>query len=125
SSSHHILSADDVNVPRDTLLLSASTATTAIYTLSLHDALPISLSIGIWKLLILPVTLSSPANTASGLRMDSAWAATGASRPTIRSEEHTSELQSLTNLVCRLLLEKKKILDLPHDKRCPTANTRS
>src|SRR5262249_59260894 len=31
-----------------------------------------------------------------------------------RSEEHTSELQSLTNLVCRLLLEKKKTTPLPH-----------
>src|SRR5262249_61727851 len=34
-----------------------------------------------------------------------------AQRTTLRSEEHTSELQSLTNLVCRLLLEKKKIID--------------
>src|SRR5258706_1395102 len=35
----------------------------------------------------------------------------GRARPTPRSEEHTSELQSLTNLVCRLLLEKKKSMD--------------
>src|SRR5688572_32066309 len=39
---------------------------------------------------------------------------TGASRATGRSEEHTSELQSQSNLVCRLLLEKKKITILPH-----------
>src|SRR6266576_6917497 len=61
------------------------TATTEIYTLSLHDALPIS-----------PVSLapySWPART---------W------RTPARSEEHTSELQSRRDLVCRLLLEKKK-----------------
>src|SRR2546427_6818603 len=35
--------------------------------------------------------------------------------PVLRSEEHTSELQSQSNLVCRLLLEKKKQIDTPHD----------
>src|ERR1035438_10893996 len=63
------------------------TATTEIYTLSLHDALPICCS-------------SSPAGIWS--RRD------GLFRFWIRSEEHTSELQSLRHLVCRLLLEKKK-----------------
>src|SRR6266850_829568 len=65
------------------------TATTEIYTLSLHDALPIS---------------TTPASRR-------AWRST-ASSSTVgprRSEEHTSELQSPCNLVCRLLLEKKKI----------------
>src|SRR5882724_13398867 len=66
------------------------TATTEIYTLSLHDALPI------W---IRPIALP-------------AWTCTARSRATCfprhRSEEHTSELQSLRHLVCRLLLEKKK-----------------
>src|ERR1019366_10648646 len=62
------------------------TATTEIYTLSLHDALPI------WQ----RPTCAMPTCKRS------IW-----STPT-RSEEHTSELQSLTNLVCRLLLEKKK-----------------
>src|SRR5229473_8711311 len=62
------------------------TATTEIYTLSLHDALPISPAPGpFWEL---PVTCLP------------------SRRP--RSEEHTSELQSLAYLVCRLLLEKKK-----------------
>src|SRR5450631_4875917 len=64
------------------------TATTEIYTLSLHDALPISLH-------------SSEVRHRSG-RPDPAGT------PTRRSEEHTSELQSHVNLVCRLLLEKKK-----------------
>src|SRR2546430_3082574 len=67
------------------------TATTEIYTLSLHDALPISRS------------LSCSRSYSSLIRE---------SRKTyevfLRSEEHTSELQSQSNLVCRLLLEKKK-----------------
>src|SRR5258706_1197889 len=67
------------------------TATTEIYTLSLHDALPISAS-SVMPLAPLPVP-------ARGIRR---------SPSASRSEEHTSELQSLTNLVCRLLLEKKK-----------------
>src|SRR5256885_12888267 len=73
------------------------TATTEIYTLSLHDALPIS---------------PPRAPVADSAR--STWVATttgGSSMPVARaarSEEHTSELQSPCNLVCRLLLEKKK-----------------
>src|SRR5215216_7903168 len=62
------------------------TATTEIYTLSLHDALPISTSA-----------------TCQTRRRPSAT-----HRPKWRSEEHTSELQSPDHLVCRLLLEKKK-----------------
>src|SRR5258707_11930037 len=68
------------------------TATTEIYTLSLHDALPIS-----------------PIRTAArldGPDRSAAPTATGTTRT--RSEEHTSELQSRQYLVCRLLLEKKK-----------------
>src|SRR5574337_2180649 len=63
------------------------TATTEIYTLSLHDALPISSS-----------TASAPIGPSTA----------GFCEPGTRSEEHTSELQSPLNLVCRLLLEKKK-----------------
>src|SRR2546430_6178470 len=70
------------------------TATTEIYTLSLHDALPISLQ-GVWRpffsrravIGLVPSKLTYSHH---------------------RSEEHTSELQSQSNLVCRLLLEKKK-----------------
>src|SRR6266699_7164364 len=69
------------------------TATTEIYTLSLHDALPIPPSRPGWT--SSPPT--SPSVTSSS--------APGWSR---RSEEHTSELQSRPHLVCRLLLEKKK-----------------
>src|SRR2546430_9095138 len=72
------------------------TATTEIYTLSLHDALPICSPVAafvpeacleFWK--------RGVAGDQQGMRE-------------VRSEEHTSELQSQSNLVCRLLLEKKK-----------------
>src|SRR2546425_3445895 len=63
------------------------TATTEIYTLSLHDALPISWTAGYCRLLGQPISHFHFFH---------------------RSEEHTSELQSLAYLVCRLLLEKKK-----------------
>src|SRR5256885_16988257 len=70
------------------------TATTEIYTLSLHDALPISPE----RLCRFPLS-----RFAGGGRHPRR----GAARPAQRSEEHTSELQSPCNLVCRLLLEKK------------------
>src|SRR5256885_11052145 len=71
------------------------TATTEIYTLSLHDALPI--------LLAYLTKAGVPWAIGTSGRMESA-------KPNLdlRSEEHTSELQSPCNLVCRLLLEKKK-----------------
>src|SRR2546430_5771328 len=71
------------------------TATTEIYTLSLHDALPISSA---------AATSGSPAAVARTRSLTSR----GTSSARRRSEEHTSELQSQSNLVCRLLLEKKK-----------------
>src|SRR5260370_32824828 len=73
------------------------TATTEIYTLSLHDALPICHE---------PRRSRRPCRRAA--RAAAAGPATGAARRQGRSEEHTSELQSHLNLVCRLLLEKKK-----------------
>src|SRR2546430_9984117 len=75
------------------------TATTEIYTLSLHDALPISSRRCGERSL-----RNYPAASLRGSRSRcSRW-----SRSPARSEEHTSELQSQSNLVCRLLLEKKK-----------------
>src|SRR5256885_7210532 len=73
------------------------TATTEIYTLSLHDALPISLGRGIH---------ARPVRRAA--RLGDGWRGVRALERALRSEEHTSELQSPCNLVCRLLLEKKK-----------------
>src|SRR2546430_13101582 len=81
------------------------TATTEIYTLSLHDALPISFYMLKFR------SMRPDAEAASG----PVWAVPNDPRRTRRvvwhrprSEEHTSELQSQSNLVCRLLLEKKK-----------------
>src|SRR5215208_5443012 len=66
------------------------TATTEIYTLSLHDALPIS------------------SNTTASRSTTMVASSAGGNSSVTRSEEHTSELQSRGHLVCRLLLEKKK-----------------
>src|SRR5690349_24927900 len=88
-------------------------ANTEIYTLSLHDALPISFrgrrvvhvtaraicgraASNCWQMVVLPPPEGAEIKTSNGLD-------TG-----VRSEEHTSELQSRRDLVCRLLLEKKK-----------------
>src|SRR5215208_8243502 len=73
-------------------------ATTEIYTLSLHDALPFSL-----------VTAEALAAGVPVVASDQIGAAEDVDRSVCpRSEEHTSELQSRGQLVCRLLLEKKK-----------------
>src|SRR5262249_59984452 len=82
------------------------TATSEIYTLSLHDALPIyspdsRQRVGGWALMVGTIS-----QWHRGFQRLSFQAQNVLSMA--RSEEHTSELQSLTNLVCRLLLEKKK-----------------
>src|SRR5256885_8867118 len=79
------------------------TATTEIYTLSLHDALPICRLAPTRA--VVEHHLRAAQASSRGIRMQSAFAPLNAVR---RSEEHTSELQSPCNLVCRLLLEKKK-----------------
>src|SRR5258708_28685791 len=79
------------------------TATTEIYTLSLHDALPIS---------------ECHEHRRAGQRGEDERARDAAvAQPFLRSEEHTSELQSPDHLVCRLLLEKKKYIR--HHSPCP------
>src|SRR5688572_31634448 len=92
------------------------TPTTGIYTLSLHDALPISGSVTV-------ITYSSRLPFWATVKRSltrTFWVCGAPERSkygqlilevstTSRSEEHTSELQSQSNLVCRLLLEKKKI----------------
>src|SRR5690606_41272218 len=105
-------------LPRTTIVYAyyfvIDTTATEIYTLSLHDALP-----------ILIASLQSPGvepearqqlyelipGVAAELRVllhERAPDKTATERTLARSEEHTSELQSRENLVCRLLLEKKK-----------------
>src|SRR3712207_9121636 len=98
------------------------TATTEIYTLSLHDALPI------WRPRWSPWRTAPPAPgvdrpgrrrpgrarrpaTVSGAPPRGSRRSRRRPRPAGRSEEHTSELQSRQYLVCRLLLEKKKKKD--------------
>src|SRR5689334_24145884 len=82
------------------------TSTTEIYTLSLHDALPIfRRSRSIQRRLRI---CSSQAPSAVGFFSRSRPSRAEAN-VSWRSEEHTSELQSQFHLVCRLLLEKKKI----------------
>src|SRR5256885_12625530 len=80
------------------------TATTEIYTLSLHDALPICIEM--------------PEDRLAAGKSEHGTLTLAASHQ--RSEEHTSELQSPCNLVCRLLLEKKKKLKTPPNNRRPT-----
>src|SRR2546425_7150796 len=86
------------------------TATTEIYTLSLHDALPIS-SAQVRRAAVAALGQPGGARAAELARAtyqtDPSYEVRAAAL-TARSEEHTSELQSLAYLVCRLLLEKKK-----------------
>src|SRR5690348_17785552 len=94
-------------------------STTEIYTLSLHDALPIWIMMALGKS---PARID-PGKVAiafgeerlvergmqkEGVRLERIREIMGLSEYEIRSEEHTSELQSPVHLVCRLLLEKKK-----------------
>src|SRR5688572_32002482 len=79
------------------------TATTQLYTLSLHDALPI-------------YDAKPDARSLRGVAGRADCAAPYHPRHHRRSEEHTSELQSQSNLVCRLLLEKK---NRSSDQGCP------
>src|SRR5256885_14893152 len=101
----------DSNIPSPTESIFPSffffndTATTEIYTLSLHDALPIS---------------SSRSRRHAGVPFHF-FPHFCRSGPPGRSEEHTSELQSPCNLVCRLLLEKKK---RPVNSTATTVKTR-
>src|SRR5206468_6473379 len=86
------LSIASSQLPPICLFFFNATATTEIYTLSLHDALPIS--------------SMRPCSTTAARRMHCFRRGGHCWRQ--RSEEHTSELQSRSDLVCRLLLEKKK-----------------
>src|SRR5207248_10431367 len=99
------------------IFLFTATHTTEIYTLSLHDALPILERTKMRTLCTMPsstertcITLapSEASSSISSYAIRSSRRARGTTRGSERSEEHTSELQSPYDLVCRLLLEKKK-----------------
>src|SRR5438876_5750437 len=89
-------------------------ATTEIYTLSLHDALPIS-------------SRSTRSCARCARRTDACTLCMKRGRAGSRSEEHTSELQSPVHLVCRLLLEKKKKINnnsSTYDSYCKNVTSR-
>src|SRR5690606_41798648 len=103
-------------------LLLTTTVCPALYTLSLHDALPICLILSPpgWSGEVMTTRQPVPVKWPRPFEVCSSWvvrlpnptatrSATGDVRSRRRSEEHTSELQSRENLVCRLLLEKKNI----------------
>src|SRR5207249_8996557 len=82
-------------------------APSEIYSLSLHDALPIS---GVFHNLRVPVVRSRDDHEVHVLAVENGAVVLGGRKlflSDLRSEEHTSELQSRFDLVCRLLLEKK------------------
>src|SRR5690349_24233951 len=80
-----------------------TTPTSEIYTLSLHDALPISPNAK-------PFTAATMGFEEFSILSNTLWPRAESSVACDRSEEHTSELQSRRELVCRLLLEKKKMI---------------
>src|SRR3712207_7749942 len=97
-------------IPRDRLIFFFNdTATTEIYTLSLHDALPI--------LLLNLITFVHLPDRQNVSFVQLVWLLARIDHEDLetfpRSEKHTSELQSRQYLVCRLLLEKKKTTLLP------------
>src|SRR3712207_7730648 len=87
------------------------TATTEIYTLSLHDALPISIGSQTMQVFT-PGEVTGKSEDTGKKRAANKYLA-------VRSEEHTSELQSRQYLVCRLLLEKKKNKQIPQPLSIP------
>src|SRR5437868_7627786 len=96
------------DIPLSHFFFFNATATTEIYTLSLHDALPISPAPGgVGYVHVSKGTIAHGSPTR-----DRAVASPS------RSEEHTSELQSRFDLVCRLLLEKKKKQNEPDQSKC-------
>src|SRR5437870_10516888 len=96
-------SADVMAVSNSSIFFFNDPATTELYTLSLHDALPISTTF---------------AHRLGTIGSNTRYGGGGYSTQ-LRSEEHTSELQSRGHLVCRLLLEKKKNMFRQADHRPP------
>src|SRR5205814_9454155 len=98
--------------PRFFFFFLSAPSPSEIYPLSLHDALPISLGtlLGGWRIVHTMGSKITKLQPVGGMCAESAAASAiwGVTLAGIRSEEHTSELQSLRHLVCRLLLEKKK-----------------
>src|SRR3712207_8357784 len=101
-----------LRVPLFVFFFFNDTATTEIYTLSLHDALPIwspAQDISQAAIMVWPGLQASHWSSGTRTLPTSLLRGRRDTDPQGRSEEHTSELQSRQYLVCRLLLEKKKI----------------
>src|SRR5206468_12966753 len=106
----------NITLPLTLFFLFTAPAPTEIYTLSLHDALPICAGEGVPHPDARHPGLLDPARLHAAARRrhrDDVLHERGDPLPAggerlLRSEEHTSELQSRSDLVCRLLLEKKK-----------------
>src|SRR5438094_7365391 len=98
------------------LLFFNDTSTTEIYSLSLHDALPISTASPSWMCAFFLASRRSKSVRRVTTSRRCARKACSISLRFKRSEEHTSELQSPYDLVCRLLLEKKKKETTSHRK---------
>src|SRR2546422_5193124 len=114
-----MLSVIPSHLPPSSLFFFNDTATTEIYTLSLHDALPISQRLRPHP----PIEPPDPQRHRSGAEGRTAQILLVGPlerQPADRSEEHTSELQSRLHLVCRLLLEKKKKANKPQQPIAPT-----
>src|SRR5438552_10567752 len=95
------------------------TANIEVYTLSLHDALPIWCGVALWVMLAVVGVVKivgevkEGVNTRKGTKYPMSDQVTDVGVDIgLRSEEHTSELQSPDHLVCRLLLEKKKAVSV-------------
>src|SRR5690348_17445115 len=95
-------------MPHASIVFLSATAPTEIYTLSLHDALPICPVPPISRACNRPTRIADRSRCLRSLPKGPPSTRLRCRRPR-RSEEHTSELQSPVHLVCRLLLEKKKI----------------
>src|SRR5207302_7171766 len=99
------------------LFLFTATSSSDIYTLSLHDALPILSARSPSNNWSAPIMIDLPAPVSPVIAVNPGEISH--SKSSTRSEEHTSELQSRENLVCRLLLEKKKKKKIERHKiRC-------
>src|SRR2546430_17453951 len=94
--------------PTSTFFVFNDTATTELYPLALHDAFPISTEAVRRCRRFLTAMENTHMSWRSRLRTACNRASSSGNAIACRSEEHTSELQSQSNLVCRLLLEKKK-----------------
>src|SRR3712207_7824491 len=110
---------ETISLTRCSIFFFNDTATTEIYTLSLHDALPISEEI---RRLCSVDRFRRAMRRTPGLKIIVPHIGYDEVQEYLRSEEHTSELQSRQYLVCRLLLEKKK--NMVHQNRTQKVHAR-